>query len=251
MQAAIHIVKSNLLVIALICFTAPSIAQIASPHAIDVPAWFTESFLDFREEIREAATKNKRLLVYFGQDGCPYCKALMHDNFGQAEITLYTQQHFVAIAVNIWGDREVTWLDNQVRIEKEFARYLGIQFTPTILLFDEQGVITARLNGYYPPQRFLTALKYAGDKRETARSFNDHMRSVMAELEQASPQLHQQAFFSKPPYDLSALLRSKKRPLAVLFEQTHCQQCDELHEKLFSRAEVRLRKLGRKVEVWE
>ena len=52
-------------------------AQNASPHAIDIPSWFAETFLDFREDVADAARENKRLLVYFGQDGCPYCKLLM------------------------------------------------------------------------------------------------------------------------------------------------------------------------------
>ena len=49
-------------------------AQDASPYAIDIPPWFTESFLDFRDDIRDAAREARRLMIYFGQDGCPYCR---------------------------------------------------------------------------------------------------------------------------------------------------------------------------------
>ena len=51
--------------------------RVPNPHAIEIPRWFSESFLDFREEVRDAAREGKRVMVYFGQDGCPYCKALM------------------------------------------------------------------------------------------------------------------------------------------------------------------------------
>jgi len=37
------------------------------------PPWFKQSFLDIREDVDEAATAGKRLLLYFYQDGCPYC----------------------------------------------------------------------------------------------------------------------------------------------------------------------------------
>jgi len=57
-----------------------------SPHAIDVPSWFKTSFLDFREDIAEAAKSRKRLMVYFGQDGCPYCRVLMCVKFSQKDI---------------------------------------------------------------------------------------------------------------------------------------------------------------------
>src|SRR5256886_15066239 len=52
-------------------------AQSASPQAIEITGWLSESFLDLREDVREAAKERKRLLVDFGQDGRPYSKALI------------------------------------------------------------------------------------------------------------------------------------------------------------------------------
>ena len=49
-----------------------ALAQTPSPHAIDIPRWFATTFLDFREDVGEAAREGKRLLVYFGQYVCPY-----------------------------------------------------------------------------------------------------------------------------------------------------------------------------------
>jgi len=92
-----------------------------SPHAIEVPSWFRETFLDFREDTREAAKSGRRLMVYFGQDGCPYCRELMRVNFGQKDIADLARRHFDALAINIWGDREVTWTDGKVMSEKVLA----------------------------------------------------------------------------------------------------------------------------------
>src|SRR2546430_5804353 len=72
-----------------------AVAQTASPHAIEVPSWFSETFLDLREDVREAAKEGKRLMIYFGQDGCPYCKALMQTNFTQPRIVEKTRGNFV------------------------------------------------------------------------------------------------------------------------------------------------------------
>ena len=79
-------------------------AQVASPNAIDIPAWFTETFLDFPEDAREAAREKKRLMLYFGQDGCPYCRELMQTNFTQPAIVDKARRNFVAIALNVWGE---------------------------------------------------------------------------------------------------------------------------------------------------
>src|SRR5215211_5426283 len=87
---------------------ALSILHAAQPFepgssAIDIPAWFKPSFLDFREDIAEATKGGKRLMVYFGQDGCPYCRELMRVNFSQKDITENARTHFDAVALNIWG----------------------------------------------------------------------------------------------------------------------------------------------------
>src|SRR5262245_35245799 len=82
----------------------PAHAQQPSPFAIDVPPWFALSFLDLREDVAEAARDGKRLLVYFGQDGCPYCAKLMSTNFAQRSVVDKTRRHFVAVALNLWGD---------------------------------------------------------------------------------------------------------------------------------------------------
>ncbi|HRI18854.1 MAG TPA: thioredoxin fold domain-containing protein, partial [Burkholderiaceae bacterium] len=107
-------------------WTPSAAAQEASPHAIDTPRWFSEGFLDFKEEAAAADREGKRLLLYFGQDGCPYCRELMVNNFSQRAIVDKTRRHFVAIALNLWGDREVTWTDGHTMSEKDFARLMKV-----------------------------------------------------------------------------------------------------------------------------
>jgi thioredoxin-related protein len=207
-----------------------------SPHAIDIPQWFKTSFLDFREDIAEAKKEGRRLMVYFGQDGCPYCRELMRVNFSQKEIADSARRHFDAIAINIWGDREVVWLDRKVYTEKTFSALMKIQFTPTLLFFDEQGKIVLRLNGYYPPHRFAAALEYVAGRHESRISFADYLAQSVRE--EASGRLHDQPYFMRPPFNLARTARSAK-PLAVLFEQKECAACDELHRTGLTRSAVR------------
>jgi thioredoxin-related protein len=223
-----------LVLLAFLLLPAAGLAQSPPPNAIEVPRWFTETFLDFREDVRDAAKQGKRLLVYFGQDGCPYCRELLAVNFSQPAIVEKTRRHFVAVALNIWGDREVTWLDGKVMSEKDFARHLKVQFTPTVLLLDEKGGVVARLNGYYPPHRFEAALDYAVLRKERTHSFEQHMRRSVKEA--ASEKLHDEPFFIRPPYAL--VRKGKVRPLAVLFETPYCSACDEMHRVAFRRKDV-------------
>jgi thioredoxin-related protein len=208
-----------------------------SPQSIEPPSWFRETFLDFREDVRDAAKEGRRLLVYFGQNGCPYCRELLHVNFGDKTIADKTRRHFHAIAINIWGDREVTWTDGKTMNEKAFAAFLKVQFTPTLLFFDEKGGVALRINGYYPPHRFHAALDYVAGKHESRITFAEYLNNHA--LEPASGMLHAQPFFLKPPLDLDRSRRPGTRPLAALFEQKQCAACDELHQQGFANSDAR------------
>jgi len=199
-----------------------------NPGYVDKPAWFKESFLDIREDIAEASAAGKRVLLYFYQDGCPYCARLLNENLSQEDIVNTLRQRFDVIAINLWGDREVTGVDGQVTTEKEFARANRIMFTPTLLFLDEQGAHVLRLNGYYHPHKFRAALDYVKDHREAEMPYTAYLAQVSPAP--ASGKLHQSPGFLQPPHDLSR--RSGERPLLVLFEQKQCTPCDELHEDI-------------------
>ncbi len=220
--------------LALSALTSAARAQDASPYAIDIPPWFTETFLDFREDVADAAKDGRRLMVYFGQDGCPYCKQLMVTNFSQRRIVDKTRKHFVAIALNIFGDRETTWTDGRRMTEKALARVLDVQFTPTLLFFDEEGRVVARLNGYYPPHRFEAVLDYVAAKREKQEPLAAYLARKTPDP--ASATLADEPFYVDPPYDLRR--RGAGKPLAVIFETPFCAACDELHREAFQRPEV-------------
>lgn len=215
-----------------VAVAAPCPAQAPSPHAIDIPRWFTETFLELRDDVREAAAQGKRVMLYFGQDGCPYCTALMQTNFSQRPIADKTRRHFVAIALNLWGDREVVWLDGRRMSEKALGRELRVQFTPTLLFLDEQGVVALRLNGYLPPHRFEAALDYAAGLAGKGMRYDEYIKTAIREA--ASATLHDEAFFTALPV---ALVGAK--PVALLFETPYCAGCDELHREALQRPEVR------------
>ncbi len=225
------------LLVAISQFVVAAEAFNPSPNAIEIPAWFQETFLDFREDVREATKQGKRLMIYFGQDGCPYCRQLMRVNFSQKDIVDRTRGSFVAVAVNVWGDRETRWTDGKTQSEKALAARLGIQFTPTLLFLNEKGSVALRVNGYYPPHQLRAALDYVAGKQESKTPFAAYLQSNARQA--ASSTLHDQAFFLKPPLDLDRSRRPAPRPLAVLFEQKECAACDELHRQGFEDPAVR------------
>ncbi len=202
--------------------------QRATPF--EIPAWFKTSFLDLKEDTAHAATANKRLLLYIGQEGCPYCRELMQNNFSQKPIVDFTRKHFDVLAINMWGDAEVTDFSGKHLTEKEFAKQLKVQFTPTLLFFDEQGNVVLRLNGYLPPHQFNAALQFVAGHKEKTTSFREYYASIAPAP--ASGTLHTAPYMLQPPYKLTRSPASK--PLLVLFEQKVCGECDVLHQKILT-----------------
>ena len=46
-----------------------------------IPYWFKESFLEIELDIEEELKEEKLLMLYFHQEGCPYCKATIEKKF--------------------------------------------------------------------------------------------------------------------------------------------------------------------------
>lgn len=209
-------------------------AGMVNPGHQEKPAWFKLSFLDLREDVEEAKAAGKGVVLYFYQDGCPYCAKLLQDNFSQKAIVDKTRKNFDVIAVNMWGDREITDLQGEVTLEKAFAESLRVMFTPTLLFLDGEGRVVLRINGYFFPARFDAALDYVAEGLYRQVRFSDYIKQ--RNPVKATGRLHMDARFIQPPYDLSA--RKSDRPLLVLFEQAQCGPCDEMHLDIFKRKEL-------------
>ncbi len=241
MKLAVSLVKQSLIFVIFSLLSLPLHAAeedelissgFVNPGFITKPAWFKDSFLDLREDVAEATESGRRIMLYFHQDGCPYCERLIKTNFTQHDIATLAQENLDVIAINMWGDREVIDLTGNSITEKQFAVANRVQFTPTLLFLNEQGETIFRANGYYPPAKFKPLLSYIIEKRENQLPFREYLSSKV--LQRSSGTLHIQKDY------LTRNLQRKNgdKPLLVLFEQKDCVACDELHGDIFRRWEI-------------
>jgi thioredoxin-related protein len=210
-------------------------AGLVNPGYHEKPDWFVDSFLDIREDVAEAAAADKRVVLYFYQDGCPYCKKLLDTNLALKDTAEKLRGRFNVIAINMWGDREVTDFDGAVTTEKKFAGALRVMFTPTLLFLDEQGDTVLRVNGYYAPHKFNAALDYASMHSGSGPGFREYLAGIAAAP--ASGRLHTDPDFLPATAPLAK--RESGKPLLVFFEQKECAPCDELHTDILQRPESR------------
>lgn len=197
------------------------------------PDWFKTSFLELEDDVAEAAEAGKRLMLVFHQDGCPYCNVFVERNLAQKDIENRLKKDFDVIEINMWGDREVASVDGQIFTEKTFAAALKVQFTPTVLILNEEGGLALRINGYYHPDKFRLALDYASEKQDVEQSFSDYLASRHVPVD--SSELESRSYYTGTGKDIAA--RSGTKPLILAFEQTGCANCNALHENALASEE--------------
>jgi len=168
----------RLLCALLLCTAAVTARAADTPQEILAPSWFKPTFLDFRDDVREAAAAQKHLMIFVTQNGCPWCKKLVEVNFRDKTIVERMQKQFDSVEVNLFGSSETVWTDGTRATEKTLAARLKVRGTPTLMFLDERGAVVLRLNGYYEPDRFLLALDYVSNREYRAQpDFQAYLKS--------------------------------------------------------------------------
>jgi thioredoxin-related protein len=193
-----------------------------------MPSWFLNSFLELNEDIEDLASNNKRLILYIHQDNCPYCYKFITKNLSDKTTENKIQKNFGVIAMNMFGDRDITDIDGEEYTEKEFAIKYKVQFTPSLLFFNEEGKQLLRLNGYINTKDFNLALDYIKDKKENSLSYKEYISSKR-NIKQAVGLIGEADLFTQTR---SFLRKNGSKKMAIFFESPNCIECKTLHSKL-------------------
>ncbi|HIP94956.1 MAG TPA: hypothetical protein EYH20_06425 [Leucothrix sp.] len=202
-----------------------------------IPSWFKESFLDFREDAEEAAESGKHMLVFADLKGCPYCAQMLKDNFTTSEADggnrEFIQKNFDSIHIDIKGSREIAFNEDTEVSEKDLAKALNVYFTPTLLFMDAKNKVVARVNGYRSPREFKQVLNFVKEKAY----LKTDLPSYRAEhLTDSVYTLLDHKGFSKIT-DFQKASKTDK-PLAILFEDKTCDECDRFHKEILDLKET-------------
>lgn len=193
------------------------------------PDWFKQSFKYLDDDLREALAADRRLVVYFGQRRCAYCKALLEVNFRLPDVVAYTRRHFDVVPIDIWSVEEMTDTRGKVLTERQFAVREGTNFTPSLLFYDATGEVALRLRGYYPPYKFRAALEYVADEHFRNESFAQYLARADPTTRFELGGLNEQEYFQSPPLAFDRSRIPGQRAFVVFFEQGNCHACDVLH----------------------
>ena len=137
---------------------------------------FQPHFGNMPEELATAIAADKRLLVYFWQEGCPACAQMEGEVLSLPKVKKLVGERFHAIEVNILGAVPITGFKGAKTDEKGFAKGRKVSSTPTIVFFEKDGAEAFRLPGFCREPDFMAVVSYVsgGDYKKT--SFQDYLR---------------------------------------------------------------------------
>jgi len=224
--------KISLIFLFLLSISSASLAsqgKIIGEEHFSIPIWFKKSFLDIDEDNSEAIKDNKHLMLFMHIDRCPYCTRMLDENFRKGPAKDLIKNNFDVIALNIRGDRELSWNDDALYSEKQLAKNLGVHFTPTIVFLNSKGEKIYQMNGYRKPQAFTHILNYIHKKQYLTQNLSDYIRQNNKHIYT----LNDHPYFKK-----ITNFSSHTTPLAIIFEDKGCTGCDEFHKEVLNHPAV-------------
>ena len=227
------IIRFLAIALAALLLTAPLAAaagkgKLTGGIAHDYPDWFKESFLDLKEDAGEAAAENKHTILFLSLNGCPYCARMLSETFAQNKDAII--KDFDTIGLNIRGDRMVMVDGENEMSEKQLARKLRVRFTPTVIFLDDEANTVLRINGFWDPAQFRTAMAYVRTRSYKEMELNQFIAGQKSE--------RVWKFARHPAMSDTSDLAGTTKPLLVLFEDAGCSACAELHNEILTREDV-------------
>lgn len=123
--------------LALMLLTVPALVVPLGDDGLHKPDWLRETFKELPEDLAEATSEGKRLLILIEQRGCIYCTRMHEEVFTDPEVAALLRDNYVVIQMNLFGDVEVTDFDGTALPEKDMVARWGAMFTPTLIFLPE------------------------------------------------------------------------------------------------------------------
>ncbi len=169
------------------CITLLLPVQFTPAESVDpaVEQFLARSLGDFSEELEAAKNAGKKgVMLFFEQQGCPYCFKMKTQVFNQKKVRDYFNRHFAVYGVDIRNTEEIADFSGKKATQRQFAhRYTnGQDITPVIAFFDLEGRLVARYIGATADAKeFMLLGDYVVTRAYRNKSFRSYKRQLSAQ----------------------------------------------------------------------
>jgi len=153
-----------------ISITLPAKASTAAPSYLELHTG------DFNSALKKASQDGKLLMVDFYADWCQPCKWMDKTTFTNTGVVDMLNSNFITYKANI--DTKDGFLTKE--------KY-GIQFLPTILIFNTKGELVERLESTMPAEKLLPILEFHNHPSNKLKITHQFNSSPANDVAQSSP----------------------------------------------------------------
>jgi len=192
--------------------------------------FFAQTFGDLPEELEEARKAGKLgLLLFFEQEGCPYCERMLKTILNQPAVHDWYRERFVSIAVDINGDVELTDVDGITLPSKVFAQHRRVKTTPTVSFIDLSGAeVYRRATMISGVGEFMMMGQYIAEGRYTDTTWRDYAGEHPEVVNSATVQ--QVVDFRHE----AAAIAGRSLPLLLAVTRESCGYCAQLRREFLA-----------------
>jgi thioredoxin-related protein len=112
---------------------------------------------------RSRLPSERPLVVFFEQGDCHACDVL-HGEALQELLLQREFEQFDSVQLDIWSDAPVVTPSGERTTAREWAKQLGLFYTPSLLFFDEHGRELVRVDSVVGFYRLRNVMNYVGSK---------------------------------------------------------------------------------------
>jgi thioredoxin-related protein len=133
--------------------------------------------IDLNSMVKKASKTQNHLFVFLHQTDCGYCESMIQFTFEDEKIKSFINNNFIYEHINI-KEKDVVSYKEFKGSGKEFAKYIGYDFYPTSLFFDNRGELVFVEVGYIDKEsipnetRFYKILEHVKSKKYKEMNFN-------------------------------------------------------------------------------
>lgn len=115
-------------------------AAVASPAAADN----NEVWLSYGDALEKAENEEKPVMLFVEAEWCVHCQRMKEESFSREDIRQKLTENFYPVLIDL-DSREKLQFRGEEITERELARSLGVQTTPTTFFLDaEEEVLGSR-----------------------------------------------------------------------------------------------------------
>ena len=129
----------------------------------------------FTEGLKEAKSKNKKVLVDVYTDWCKYCKKMDKEVYEDQNVVKYLSDNYILVKLNAESASKVNYKGQTVS-ENEIAGMFGVNGYPTTLFLNAEGEFLTPVSGFIPADRFLDIAKFIGENYYEKMNWEEYQK---------------------------------------------------------------------------